>query len=182
MSTTDENQIPAWMTVAEAYQEAWKRDHDLAMECRNCEEIVAIGLHVYGLLEEREARWRDQVFRGAVPFQAKQDERFRRAHEMWVMTTQAILNEQVNGLERQFDEVKGARELRRLLQIVEASLRDWQAPRISRAVGLRDHQLTEEGAAALDRIIARTDPLPYVPQGQPPKEISAEEFMRRVRR
>jgi hypothetical protein len=182
MSTADEGRAPAWMAVAMAYQEAWNRDHGLAMECRDCEELVAIGLHVYGLLEERESRWRDQVFRGTIPFQAKLDERFRGAHEMWVMTTRAILNEQVDGLERQFDEVNGAAELRRLLPIVEASLRNWQAPRLSRAVGLRDHELTEEGAAALDRIISSTAPLPYVPQGQPAKEISAEEFMRRLKR
>jgi hypothetical protein len=182
MSAADEGQIPAWMTVAEAYQEAWKRDHDLAMECRDCEELVAIGLHVYGLLEEREARWRDQVFHGAVPFEAKLDEAFRRAHELWVMTTQAILQEQVDGLERQFDEVKVAGELRRLLSVVQAALSDWQPPRLSRAVGLRDHQLTEEGAAALDRIMASTAPLPYVPQGQPAKELSADEFKRRLKR
>lgn len=46
-------------------------------------------------------------------------------------------------------------------------------------VGLRDHQLTEEEAAALDRIIQSTAPLPYTPK-TPVKEISAEEFMHRV--
>jgi hypothetical protein len=48
-------------------------------------------------------------------------------------------------------------------------------------VGLRDHQLTEEDVAALDRIIHSTAPLPYVPK-PPVKELSAEEFMRRARR
>jgi len=182
MSTADESQSAAWMTVAEAYQEAWKRDHDLAMGCRDCEELVATGLHVYGLLEECKARWCEQVFRGAISFSENRDKAFRRAHQLWVMTTQAILQEVVDDIERQFDEVKGATELRRLLPIMEAALRDWQPPRLSLAVGLRDQQLTEEGAAALDRIITSTAPLPYIPQKQPVRELSADEFKRRLKR
>lgn len=56
---------------------------------------------------------------------------------------------------------------------------DPEQTRLNPCVGLRDHRLTEEEAAALDRIIQSTAPLPYTPK-TPVKEISAEEFMHRV--
>lgn len=181
MSTADQSQTPPWLSMAEAYQEAWKRDHDLAMVCRDCEELIATGVHVFNLLKEREAHWRDQVFRGTVPFTEQRDESFRKAHQLWVMTTKAILKELVDDIERQFDEVDGADALRKMLPVAEATLREWTPPRLSRAVGLRDHQLTEDAAAALDRIISSTNPLPYVPRDTPVKERSADEFKRRLK-
>jgi hypothetical protein len=56
---------------------------------------------------------------------------------------------------------------------------DLEQIRLRPCVGLRDHQLTEEDAVALDRIIQSAEPLPYTPK-PPAKEMSAEEFMHRV--
>ena len=76
--------------------------------------------------------------------------------------------------------IVGAEKLRQELPIVEATLRDWKSPRLSLAVGLREHQLPADAAAALDSIIHCATPLPYDPK-QPVQELSAEEFKRRVR-
>lgn len=183
MSTIDHTEPSPWLSFAEAYQhqEAWKRDHNLAMVCRDCEELIATGVFVFKFLKEREDHWRDQVFRGTVEFTDQRDESFRRAYQLWVMTTKAILNELVDDIERQFDEVDGADALRRMLPAAEATLRDWRPPRLSRAVGLRDHDLTEDAAVALGRILSSTAPLPYVPQNTPVPERSAEEFKRRLK-
>jgi hypothetical protein len=184
MSSTNEGHAPPWMTFAEAYEEQWKSDHDLAMKWWDrkewVENLVATGLDVYGVLKTREAQWREQVFRGSVAFSEKQEQQFRRAHDLWVRTTRAILEQLVDGLEQQFDEVTGVEKLRQELPIVEATLRDWKSPRLSLAVGLREHQLPEDAAAALDRIIHCATPLPYAPK-QPVQELSAEEFKRRAR-
>lgn len=91
MIYTNEHQIEAWRSDLSAHQEAWKPDHDLAMQCYGCEEFVALGLSLLGFLKASYARWQDQVFRGTVPFDANVDDAHRRVFELWVRTAQLII-------------------------------------------------------------------------------------------
>jgi hypothetical protein len=67
MSTVDRGRSPVYRQL-EAYEETWKSDHKEAIECRDWEDAIAIGINIFHMLAEREQAWRDQVFRGATPY------------------------------------------------------------------------------------------------------------------
>lgn len=171
-------QVEAYSTPGD---EPWKADHDRAMACRRCETTIRVGLRLFELIQEIEGCWREHVFRGVEPFRDADERDFLASYRMWLTRTNELIATDISSFEREYDTVEGADQLREFAEEANLKLETWKPPRLSQAVGLRDHQLTEEGAAALDRIIHSTAPLPYVPQ-QPVPEMSAEEFKRRVRR
>ena len=57
----------------EAYAETWRADHIAAMACLDVEDAIAVGLSVFSLLWDREHHWRDEVFRGGLPFRSEDD-------------------------------------------------------------------------------------------------------------
>jgi hypothetical protein len=181
MNTADRRRSPVYRQL-EAYGEAWKRDHSEAMACRDWEDAIAVGINIFHMLQEREQVWRDQVFRGAIPYAEDDNLDHQSRFANWLETTKEVLAEDLPELEKRFGEVEGARELRTCAELAEKILLEWQPPRLSRAVGLREMTLSPEAAAELDRILAEARSLPpEVAPGPHPREISAEEFLRRKR-
>jgi len=167
----------------EAYDEVWKRDHAAAMACRDWEDALAIGVNMFHMLREREESWREQVFRGTRDY-AEDDNRDHLARfAAWQDTTAEVLTTILPQLEAQFGKIEAADELRRCADEVARILREWQPPRLSMAVGLREMTLSPEAAAEFKRILeeAKTNP-PPMPAGPIPQEISAEEFLARLAR
>src|SRR5947209_2352461 len=161
MSSTANRFGPVHRQLA-AYGESWKQDHAEAMACRDWEDAIAVGINIFGMLREREQAWRDQVFRGAVPFSDDDnlDHLARFGH--WLETTREFLADILPGLEKRFGAVEGIDELHRCAQLAEKVVLQWQPPRLSAAVGLREITLSPEAAAELDRLIeeAKTNPPP----------------------
>ncbi|MBI3821660.1 MAG: hypothetical protein HY289_03160 [Planctomycetes bacterium] len=143
----------------EAYAESWQRDHDAAKECWVLEDLVSIGLSVCGLLERAERAWRERVFRGVVEFDQEMNDKCRRLWDHWLGVTKKVAA-QVDEMERAFSSVKGASELHGAVAKVSDHLSQWQAPRLSLAVGLREMTLTQQEADELQRRIeeARKNP------------------------
>jgi hypothetical protein len=148
----------------EAYEEVWKKDHAEAMACRDWEDAIAIGINIFHMLQEREQSWREQVFRGVLTFSEDDNLDHRGRFADWLDTTREVLAETLPNLEKHFGAVEGAGELRRCAERAERILSEWQPPRLSQAVGLREMVLTPEAADELDRAIkeARSTP-PAVP-------------------
>jgi len=144
----------------EAYQESWKEDHSAAMACRDWEDAIAIGINIFHMLQEREQSWRDQVFRGTLPFSKEDDLDHQGRYTDWLDTTKEVLATILPELETRFGTIKGAGELRRCFMLGEQILLGWQPPRLSLAVGLREMILTPEAADELNQAIeqARTSP------------------------
>ncbi len=176
MSTVDKGRSPVYRQL-EAYGETWKRDHNEAMACRDWEDAIAVGVNIFHMLQEREQAWRDQVFRGAIAFSEDDDLDHRTRFANWLDTTKEVLAEVLPELETRFGAVEGAAALRSCAALTEKVLLEWQPPRLSRAVGLREMTLSPEAAAELDRLLAeaKNDP-PQTPAGPIPTESSAEEF------
>ena len=63
MSPGERQRSPLYRQL-EAYEESWKKDHAEAMECRDWEDAIAIGVNIFHMIQERDEAWREQVFRG----------------------------------------------------------------------------------------------------------------------
>jgi len=163
----------------EAYRESWKKNHDEAMLCRDWEDAIAVGINIFGMLQEREQAWYERVFRGVVSFDPEDDRDYRERFSVWLETTEAVLANVLPSLEIRFGVVEGAEELRRCVERAKEILLHWQPPRLSAAVGLREMTLSPEAATELDRILdeANRQP-PEAPSGSPMCVLSAEEFLR----
>jgi hypothetical protein len=181
MNSVDKSRSPVYRQL-EAYEETWTGDHKQAMACRDWEDAIAVGINIFRMLAEREQAWREQVFRGVTDFTADDNLDHQARFGSWLATTKDVLAGALPELEKRFGIVQGAVELRRCVELAETILREWQPPRLSRAVGLREMTLSPEAARELDHILAEARSLPTetVP-GSPLREISAEEFLRRKR-
>jgi hypothetical protein len=152
MTTRERRDSPVYRQLA-AYRESWQKEHEAAMRCRDQEEVVAVGISTYRMLREREEIWREKVFRGPLPFDAEDDADQRERYGFWLEATEAVLRDILPVLEREFDTVEGAEQLRACAAEAKDRIRDWQSPRLSMAVGLREMTLSPEGAADLERIL-----------------------------
>jgi hypothetical protein len=182
MNTDEKHRSPVYWQLA-AYEEGWKRDHQRAMACRDWEDAIAVGINIFHMLREREDVWRDQVFRGTTAHSEDDNLDYRTRYLNWLETTNALLVHVLPELKGQFWAVDAACELRQCAEHAEKTLSEWQPPRLSMAVGLREMTLTPEAAAELNHILeeAKTNP-PPMPAGPMPQEISAEEFFTRMKR
>jgi hypothetical protein len=178
MSAAAKPRSPVYRQL-EAYEESWKPDHAEAMDCRDWEDAIAVGLGVYRMVWERQDTWRDQIFRGVIPY-AEEDNREHQARlANWLATTREVLSAILPGLEARFGRVEGAAELRRCAEAVEAVLSAWEPPRLSMAVGLREQTLSPEAAAEFKRIVYEQPPPLREDSHHPPmREMPAEEFRR----
>jgi hypothetical protein len=180
MSTADRRRSPVYRQL-EAYAESWKQDHDEALACRGWEDAIAVGINIFHMLREREQAWRDQVFRGAIPYSEEDNLDQRARFADWLDTTREVLAESLPALEQRFGAVAGAAELRACAQRAEAILREWQPPRLSAAVGLREMTLSPEAAAELDRTLQEARQRPPEEPHQAMQEMPADELKRRPR-
>ena len=170
MNTVDKGRSPVYRQL-EAYEETWKRDHSEAMACRDWEDAIAVGINIFQMLQEREQAWRDQVFRGVVPYSENDNLDHQTRFANWLDTTREVLTEVLPELEKRFGVVEGAPELRRCAELAEKILREWQPPRLSRAVGLREMTLSPEAATELDQII---DEAKTSPPAMPPRQLETK--------
>jgi hypothetical protein len=137
----------------EAYGEFRNRDHQEAMNCRDWEDAIAVGLSVFRMIQEREGAWRSQVFRGVVPFSDADDRDFRARFESWLDTTKEFANEILPKLKSRYSTVEGSDELLEQANIASDVIKNWAPPKLSRAIGLRETTLTPQAAKELDALI-----------------------------
>jgi hypothetical protein len=166
----------------EAYGESWKLDHDQAMACRDWEDAIAVGINIFHMLRDREQVWRDQVFRGVIPYSEDDNLDHQARFANWLRTTKQFLTENLPHLEKRFGTVEGSAKLHEYAGSVDQLISDWKPPQLSMAIGLREMTLTAEAAAELDRLLAKAKSLPReMPSGPRLEEISAAEYLRRKR-
>lgn len=170
MSTVAKGRSPVYRQL-EAYEETWKRDHTAAMVCRDWEDAIVVGVNIFQMLQQREQAWRDQVFRGTLAYAEEDNLDHQARFENWLVTTTTVLSAILPELEKHFGDVEAAQELRRCAELAERILRQWQPPRLSRAVGLRELTLSAEAATELDRLLEHAkQTLPAMPSRQLDKQ------------
>lgn len=137
----------------EAFGEPWQLEPE---EARDGEDMIVVANNLFLMLKEREEAWRDRVFRGAVAFSPEDDSDHRDRYSRWLEATERILST----VGRSADTIAGDGQLVSRVAEVKRSLEDWQSPRLSSAVGLREMTLSVESAAELDRLLSGAEPLP----------------------
>jgi predicted anti-sigma-YlaC factor YlaD len=181
MGAVERRHSPVYRQL-EAYEESWKQDHKEAMACRDWEDAIAVGINIFHMLQEREQVWRDQVFRGALPYSEEDNLDHQARFASWLDTTRQVVAEILAGLEKRFGTVGGAAELRACADRAETILRKWEAPRLSAAVGLREMTLSPESAAELDRVLQEARQLPAEQPRPVMQEMAATNFKQRRKR
>jgi hypothetical protein len=165
----------------EAYEESWKEDHDVALRCRDVEEVLAVGIAVFELLRRVEQTWREAVFREVEDFNAEDDAAIRQCYHNWLLPTEAFLG-RLPPFERRFGAIEGVAEIRDRVQEARGLLASWQPPALSGAVGLREMQLDEAGATGLRSLLDRAGP-PGAPPTRPlrPVPMADASFLKKDR-
>jgi hypothetical protein len=143
----------------EAYEESWKSDHLAAQDCRDWEELIAVGIAAGESLERVNRNWREGVFRGTYAFDAGDERELRDLHLLWLTITQGLCA-RATALEQAFGAVAGFAELRDVATRIAKQLASWTAPKLASAVGSRDQQLSREDAANLDALLTKPSPPP----------------------
>jgi len=178
MTPVDKKHSPLYRQL-QAYEESWKHHHAEAMVCREWEDAIAVGINIFHVLQEREQAWRDQVFRGTVPFSAEDDLDHRVRFANWLDTTREVLARSLPELEKRFGVVEGSEELSRCAERAEQIVHNWQPPALSSAVGLREMTLTPEAAADLDKVLEEAKQRPQGPSRPRMQEMATSELRRR---
>lgn len=174
---TQEKRLSPVDRQLEAYRESWHKDHEAAMQCRDWEEVIAVGVSTGRLLQMREEAWRERVFRGTLEYDPADDHTLREQFTLWLDVTDMVLARFVPRLEREFGLVEGARELRDCASTGRSVLAKWEPARLSAAVGLREMTLTAESAEELDRLLEESRRKPAERLPTPAMAVlSAEEF------
>jgi hypothetical protein len=138
----------------EAYEESWKRDHEAAMLCQDTEDLLAAGIMVVQLLYRTEQSWCDRVFRGVEAYDAADEAILLQCFRDWLAVTEAVLAS-LQAVERHLPPVSNRTEAEENAARVRLLLADWHSPTLSKAVGLRESQLTAEAAGDLRSILDR---------------------------
>jgi hypothetical protein len=158
----------------DAYKESWMKDHEAAMQCQHTEEILAIGITLFDLLQRIEHGWRERVFRGEEEYNDHDNAVLLGFYRDWLTSTDSTLGSLAE-LERDFGKIEGAAECQDRAERVRQLLATWQPPSLSSAVGLREMQLDDQAAAELQALIDRaggpetppTRPLRRLPTADP---------------
>jgi hypothetical protein len=158
MDTLDRSRSPV-LRQLEAYEEAWKKDHDVLKVCWALEDTISIGLATFTVVRRAEKSWRDRVFRGAEEYSEEANKFFFRLHEIWLSITQHVVDLAAD-LEQAYGTLEGADQLRDQAEKAKQLLETWSRPSLSAAVGLREMTVPKEAADELNRIVtdARTSP------------------------
>jgi hypothetical protein len=96
---------------AASYEENWKGDHDDAMRCVELEEVIALGLTVYNLINRMDEIWRLAVHKKKVAYSPKVDKLITKALRDWLRGCK-ILAKIIKKVEGLGYEVTGAEEFR----------------------------------------------------------------------
>jgi hypothetical protein len=164
----------------EAYQEAWMQDHQAAMECRDVEDTIAVGISVFQLLVQRQDSWRERVFRGTEEFSEEQNQFVLSLFRLWLRITDEVLTA-LPPLEEQFGSVERVGELRECASQARKLLDEWEPPQLSRAVGLREMTLTPDAASQLREMLARAGSVD-TPPPRPVRRLptAGEDFLKEL--
>lgn len=139
----------------ETYAESWKTHHDEVKKVLwPFEDHLAIGVSLFKMIGEQEETWRARVFRGVQDFDPGFDEGFQLIYRYWLQPCSEI-TQQLEQLERTYGSVRHAHEFRAASQTVQDSLRSWQPPVLSSAIGLREVTLNEQASAEIKGMLAR---------------------------
>lgn len=101
----------------EDQREAWKADHEEAMECRDLEDLIRRGLGLFHVVRLADESWSRKVQSGAAKFNPKFARDINSAYKWWLEPCDEVLAE-IQRVERSFP-VEGAGEFLRCYRLAK---------------------------------------------------------------
>jgi hypothetical protein len=140
-SVTTSTLIRKQVQLCDEAANAWRPDHDDAMQCRDLEEWLTILVAAYDLAVQRDEDWRLNVFRKQEPYDAIVHGEINATFEAWRVAAQKM-EQNVGQLESKSFTVEHSAALRDRLREVEQLLTpDSKFFRDQKLVDLRDQAL-----------------------------------------
>jgi hypothetical protein len=163
----------------EAYQEAWKPEHNEAMRCRDFEEALAVGIAIFRALARLDTAWRQRVSQGTETYDPETEETLRGFFHWWLQPCTTAM-ERLRYFEGRFDAVEGAADFRRCCEETQEILQEWKTPTPPHDDQERNEPIipdtdalltTDQMAAALEQVSQPTEqesaPLDFNPDDYP---------------
>lgn len=135
MSTTDMGALRYVRQHLQLYQqqaaaEQWNGEHETAMQCRDLEELIGIGLSLFNSLKERAHAVQDGIVRGAIQYSPEISEAFVEGYQDWLQPCAAV-ESAIQRFESRNYQVDKAEEFR--LAVREISLHEFDIGSVSKA-------------------------------------------------
>jgi hypothetical protein len=122
--------------VAEQFEqdkEAWKADHDEAMECYKLQDRLRAGLRFFNFIRYSDESWSRRVQLGETTFDEKSIRAIHDLYQLWLLPVDSV-RAAIQHFEDQGFKVSGANEFREAIETVR-SVTHWTADEIIRATG-----------------------------------------------
>jgi hypothetical protein len=118
--------IPTTRRLIEAYAESepWKEHHDRAMLCRDIEELMTWGIHLFRGLCELEANLQSRALARKGEGLGLESAEFERVYRLWVTTSEGVLRLAGDLSEDGFP-VDGLDEFRRIAEEARCQIGLW---------------------------------------------------------
>lgn len=78
------NEVDFFVEELAGEREAWKSDHDAAMDCRDLEDLVRRGLGFYYMIRISDESWSRKVQSGQVGFDPDRARKIHAAYKWWL--------------------------------------------------------------------------------------------------
>lgn len=131
--------------------EAWRLDHDTAMECYDLEDKLAEGAFVFDVIERANQLVRRAIYGGA-PSDPEVVEACRALYQHWLRTAQSNLP-LLDWYTATFESVRGASEYRNRIDAARRILAEWANPSVARAPGMHIWEVSDAEAAKLQALV-----------------------------
>lgn len=101
--------------------EAWKPDHNLAMQCLALEELLCKGMGMFRRIREQDVAWSRKVQSGEADFDSERARHFRGRYERWYVPCDHVLKA-VDYYEKQYRVIEGSNDFRKARLLVRQIL------------------------------------------------------------
>lgn len=132
--------------------EAWKVDHDAAMECYDLEEWLVEGLFTFEVVVRADSAVRRAIYRGLLEPNSKFTDCCRELYELWLHTAKSNVPA-LEKYEAMFGVVKHADEFRERITRAEQVVKNWTGVAQGQAPSMCLWEVSEEEAAKLHALV-----------------------------
>lgn len=108
-----------------AYGESWKKNHLEAIQGRELEDFLAVGVCMYHLIKNREQSWAARVYDGEIEYDPEEEQELATLYRGWMETANETLDV-LTAFERKSFRVAGSDTFRHCCEDVQRKMSRYQ--------------------------------------------------------
>jgi hypothetical protein len=159
----------------ETFEEAWQQDHAEAMQCRDFEASIELGVWVFDYLDHVYQTLREQIYRGITEGTPELTESEKTCYERWLHVADSM-TDPLQQLQDTFGVVEGVAEFQKRIELARERLRDWKPAALARSTAARVWDVSEEEADQIHNLLntplGAPGRLTHKPKALPPGDAS----------